>query len=72
MSSFKYITKQDDELDAICFLFYGKTRGTVEAVLDANRELAKYLPLIPEGQTIILPALPSEAPETPAAVKLWS
>ena len=55
MSSFKYITKQDDELDAICFQFYGKTRGTVEAVMDANRELAKYLPLIPEGQTIILP-----------------
>lgn len=72
MTSFKYITKQDDELDAICFSFYGKTRGTVEAVLDANRELAKYLPLIPEGQTIMLPEIASETPETPAATKLWS
>lgn len=32
----RYITKDGDMLDAICWRHYGRTRGVVEQVLEAN------------------------------------
>ena len=67
-----YLTQQDDELDDICHRFYGYSRGSVEAVLalEANRELARELPILREGLTIVLPdiAAPTPAPR----LRLWS
>lgn len=67
-----YLTQQGDELDDICHRFYGYSRGSVEAVLalEANRELARELPILREGLTVVLPEI---APPSPAPrLKLWS
>lgn len=64
-----YLTQQNDELDAICFKFYGYTNGSVEAVLEANRDLARELPLLREGITIELPDLTPPASTT--VLKIW-
>jgi phage tail protein X len=67
-----YLTQQDDELDEICHRYYGYSRGAVEAVLalEANRELAQLLPVLPEGVRVVLPDI---APPTPAPrLRLWS
>ena len=64
-----YLTQQNDELDAICFQFYGYTNGSVEAVLEANRDLARELPLLREGITIKLPDLTPPASTT--VLKIW-
>jgi phage tail protein X len=64
-----YITRQFDELDAICFRYYGRTQGTVEAVLVANPNLADLLPILPEGITIELPDL--QQPETTETLRIW-
>lgn len=67
-----YLTQQDDELDDICYRFYGYSSGSVEAVLalEENRELALLLPVLPAGVTITLPDIaPKAAPPRP---KLWS
>ncbi len=63
-----YRTIQNDELDLICFQYYGFTSGSVEAVLEANRDLAKELPLLQEGIEITLPEI--EKPVT-TVKRLW-
>lgn len=63
-----YRTIQNDELDLICFQYYGFTSGSVEAVLAANRDLAKELPLLQEGIEITLPEI--EKPVT-TVKRLW-
>lgn len=63
-----YRTIQNDELDLICFQYYGFTSGSVEAVLAANRDLAKELPLLKEGLEITLPEI--EKPVT-TVKRLW-
>lgn len=62
-------TVQGDMLDLVCFRFYGRHRGTVEAVLDANPGLAARPFLLPAGVVIVMPGLP--APAEPATVRLW-
>jgi len=64
-----YITRQFDQLDAICWQFYGRTQQTVEAVLLANPNLADLLPILPEGLTLELPDLP--APSTSETLRIW-
>lgn len=64
-----YITRQFDELDDICWRYYGRTQQTVEAVMIANPNLADLLPILPEGLTISLPDLPQ--PETTETLRLW-
>jgi phage tail protein X len=64
-----YITQQFDELDAICWRYYGRTQGTVEAVMEVNQNLAELLPIMPEGVTILLPDLPQ--PETTTTLRIW-
>ena len=63
-----YRTIQNDELDLICFQYYGFTSGSVEAVLAANRDLAKELPLLKDGLEITLPEI--EKPVT-TVKRLW-
>jgi phage tail protein X len=64
-----YITRQFDQIDDICWRFYGRTQQTVEAVMIANPNLADLLPILPEGLTISLPDLPQ--PETTETLRLW-
>jgi P2-like prophage tail protein X len=64
-----YITRQFDELDDICWRYYGRTQQTVEAVMVANPNLADMLPILPEGITILLPDLPQ--PETTQTLRIW-
>ena len=64
-----YVTQQFDELDAICHRYYGRTQGTVEAVLNVNPNLAELLPILPQNITISLPDLPQ--PETTETLRIW-
>jgi phage tail protein X len=64
-----YVTRQFDELDEICWRYYGRTQQTVEAVMLANRNLADMLPILAEGLTILLPDLP--APSTSETIRIW-
>jgi phage tail protein X len=65
-----YITRQFDELDAICHRFYGRTQGTVEAVMAVNRDLADLMPILPQGLVLELPDLPQ--PEATETLRIWS
>lgn len=64
-----YVTRQFDELDDICWRYYGRTQQTVEAVLLANPDLADLLPILPDGVTLQLPDL--VAPSTSETVRIW-
>jgi phage tail protein X len=64
-----YVTRQFDEVDAICHRFYGRTQQTVESVLLANPNLADLMPILPPGVTILLPDLPQ--PETTETLRIW-
>ena len=65
----RYITRQFDQLDAICFRYYGRTQQTVEAVLLANPNLGEMLPILPAGIIILLPDL--QQPETTTTLRIW-
>ncbi|MEQ9132642.1 MAG: tail protein X [Salinisphaeraceae bacterium] len=56
-----YRTKAGDMVDEICWLHYGRSRGTMEIVLEANPGLAAYGPVLPAGVVITLPVV--EAPD---------
>lgn len=64
----EYVTKQDDMLDKICYKYY-KSTEFVEKVLDYNRYLAAYGPILPAGLVIKLPNI--EKPATKRKVSLW-
>ena len=64
-----YITQQFDELDAICYRYYGRTQGTVESVMVANPNLAEMMPIFPGGLTILLPDL--QQPESTTTLRIW-
>lgn len=66
-----YVTKQNDMLDRIAFDHYGYHGGTVEAILEANRDLSAMPILLPAGLTIRLPAMPPVAERRPNVVRLW-
>lgn len=65
-----YKTRAGDMLDEICFRFYGRQSGAVEAVLAANRDLADIGPVLPVGLTITLPELTAPVQEA-QPVRLW-
>lgn len=65
----RYRTKDGDMLDRLCWKHYGRSRGVVEAVLEANPGLAGIGPVLPAGIEIALPDLP--APTKAAAIRLW-
>ncbi|WP_027710199.1 tail protein X [Zooshikella ganghwensis] len=66
----RYLTKQDDNLDAICWQYYGEREVGfyVLQALDANPGLAELGPFLPAGLTLELPDLPSPIQTTQ---KLW-
>lgn len=66
----QYITKDGDRLDAICWRYYGRSSGAVEAVLEANHKLAKEGQTYRAGLVIELPAI-EITPETNNGVRLW-
>ncbi|WP_321939782.1 tail protein X [Paraburkholderia sp. J8-2] len=53
----KVTALQGDTVDAICWRYYGRTDGTVEAVLEANEGLADYGVVLPLGTLVDLPDL---------------
>ena len=65
-----YTTRQLDELDRICWDYYGGTQGSVEAVLSVNPNLAELLPLLPPGIVITLPDLPQPV-GTATLLRFW-
>lgn len=48
---------QGDTVDSLCWRHYGRTDGTVEAVLEANAGLADLGAILPVGTPVQLPAL---------------
>ena len=66
----KVRAEQHDTLDAICYRFYGITRGVTEQVLAANPGLAVLGPLLPHGTPVTLPAIPQATQRAPT-VQLW-
>lgn len=66
-----YLTRQNDLLDDVCHRYYGDTDNRiVETVLEANRGLADYGPVLPAGLRIVLPdRVPSQ--ETSQLQTLW-
>lgn len=65
-----YTTKDFDVLDALCYQYYGFTTGTVEAVYEANRDLASLGVVLPRGTTITFPPLAPPATTT-EVIRLW-
>ena len=63
----KYRCKDGDMLDAVCFGYYGH-ENAVEAVLEANPDLATIGVKLTPGLIIELPDLPE--PEK-ATISLW-
>lgn len=62
-------TLQAETVDALCWRHYGRTRGAVEAVLQANPGLASCGLILPQGILVLMPALPAPAPKP--TVSLW-
>jgi phage tail protein X len=48
---------QGDTVDSLCWRHYGRTDGTVEAVLEANAGLADLGAILPVGTPVHLLAL---------------
>ncbi|MDN7142682.1 tail protein X [Pseudomonas sp. JQ170] len=61
-------TSDGDLLDVICQNHYGHLNGTVEAVLDANPDLARQAQPYRAGLVFHLPELPAP---TETLVQLW-
>ncbi|AWL12798.1 Baseplate protein X [Saliniradius amylolyticus] len=65
----QYVTRDRERLDQICLRYYGPVTGMVERVLEHNRGLAQYGPVLPAGVSITLPpAPPKQADDN---VTLW-
>jgi phage tail protein X len=58
-----YNTRENDVLDEVVWRYYGsQDNGLLEAVLEANRGLADYGPVLPTGLTITMPDAPTSEP----------
>ena len=64
-----YRTKDKDTLDRIAWKHYGVTSGAVEVILEANRGLADFGPILPSGLLIKLPEC--QQPVVNNGIKLW-
>ncbi|KVC82472.1 tail protein X [Burkholderia ubonensis] len=53
----KVAALQSETLDALCWRYYGSTAGTVEAVLEANPDLAELGVVLPMGTVVEMPEL---------------
>lgn len=54
-----YRAKEGETVDEICWMFYGRTRGVVEQVYQAqqNKGLAALGPRLPAGTLVELPEI---------------
>lgn len=66
----KYVTMENDMVDLIAYDRYGRTRGAVEAILDANPGLGERGPILPRGIVIYLPSL-EDTPPKRKVINLW-
>ncbi len=65
-------TRQGDTLDALCWRYYGRTAGHVEAVLEANPGLAALGPILPVDTLVAMPAAGRTSLSTPSqTLHLW-
>ncbi len=64
-----YTTKDGDTLDYICWKHYGHTKGAVEKVLEANRNLANQEAVLSAGVKIELPEVQEKTNNE--RIKLW-
>lgn len=55
----KVSTIQGETVDALCWRYYGRTDGTVEAVLEANANLADLGIVLPLGTLVEMPDVDS-------------
>lgn len=69
VSGTRYMTKDGDMLDAICWKHYGAESAVVD-VLEANPGLADHGPVLPAGVIITLPVLHAPATDT-THIRLW-
>ena len=66
----QYRTKEGDTADEIAWRYYGTSAGqVVEKLLDANKGLADYGPVLPAGVIVVLPEF--DTAERMQGVKLW-
>ncbi|WP_111745628.1 tail protein X [Salinisphaera orenii] len=66
-----YRTQAGDMVDEICWLYYGRTRGTVERVLAANPGLADRPLILPAGVEITLPVVEAQEARPDPADRPW-
>ncbi len=66
----KYLTKNGDTLDYICWKHYGQQSGAVEQVLEANPGLADAGTILTAGTVIELPDLAVK--KIFSKVQLWT
>jgi phage tail protein X len=62
---------QGDTLDAIVWRHLGRTRGVLEAALEANPRLAELGPVLPHGTPVDLPEPAEAKPAERALIQLW-
>lgn len=65
----KYLTKDGDMLDYICWKYYGQQSGAVEQVLEANRGLADKGITFKAGLVIEMPDL--DLTKATQTISLW-
>ena len=67
------ISREGDTISAIAYRYYGTSRGKVEAVLKANKNLCRYPAVLPIGVIITLPAIANEVEQINVikTVNLW-
>ncbi len=70
MATSSLIAQQNDTVDALCWRYYGRTAGAVEAVLTANPGLAAMGPVLPMGTRVAMPDAPA-ATRAPS-IDLWT
>ncbi len=68
MTGVRYLTRDGDMLDWICWRHYGRS-DTAEAVLAVNPGIADHGPVLPAGIALILPDLPPPAPKR--ILRIW-
>ena len=64
------VTTEGDMVDEIVFQHYGSISGYLEKVLEVNRHLAKYGPVLPAGIKIKLPEI-EEIKTDKKEISLW-
>lgn len=69
-SDLVYRTSDGDMLDWIAWQHYGRQRGIVERIVEANPGLADYPPILPVGVLLRLPPVPP--PVEKREQRIWS